>query len=434
MAKSSSYRGRLAPSPTGYLHLGHARTFWVAWRRARAAHGKLIFRNEDLDYQRCRPEFVKAMYEDLRWLGLDWDEGPDITPQSGKDSELGDSGLSSDHSGHGDDRGSGQGGPFGPYSQSERRSFYLDAWRKLRDSGLIYPCTCSRKDLERALSAPHEEPLHGAPLHGAGFHHLNDCGPQAPSPAGKELWEAQSEIATRIGVESSSPASPIDSSAQPGAPPPHLAQNRRGLGTPAAAVHNSDFSPPQPGAPPPHLAQDRRGLGTPAAAVQSAADDELPYPGTCREKIGTAKDYDSPAGVSWRFKVPDGETISFDDGYFGRQEFVAGRDFADFLLWRRDDIPAYQLAVVVDDAAMRITEVVRGADLLKSTARQLLLIRALGYPTPAYFHCPLLRDEKNVRLAKRSDALSLRKLRERGVKAEELRKRFAEETRRSHLS
>ena len=328
----ASYRGRLAPSPTGYLHLGHARTFWVAWRRARAAAGKLIFRNEDLDYQRCKPEFVRAMYDDLRWLGLDWDEGPDI------------------------------GGPFAPYSQSERRSFYLDAWRKLRDSGLIYPCTCSRKDLERALSAPHEEPLHGAPLHGAPLHgaplhgaelhHVNDCGTQAPTPAFAKEYSAQ------------------------------------------------------------------------PAAVQ-AEDDELPYPGTCREKIGAAKDYDSPAGVSWRFKVPDGETISFNDGYFGHQEFVAGRDFADFLLWRRDDIPAYQLAVVVDDAAMQITEVVRGADLLKSTARQLLLIRALGHPVPAYFHCPLLRDEKNVRLAKRHDALSLRTLREQGVKVEELRKRFA---------
>jgi glutamyl-tRNA synthetase len=162
-----------------------------------------------------------------------------------------------------------------------------------------------------------------------------------------------------------------------------------------------------------------------AAAVQSLApDDELPYPGTCREKIGTAKDYESPAGVSWRFKVPDGETISFDDGYFGHQQFVAGHDFADFLLWRRDDIPAYQLAVVVDDAAMQITEVVRGADLLKSTARQLLLIRALGYPVPGYFHCPLLRDEKNTRLAKRHDALSLRKLRKQGVKAEEIRNEF----------
>src|SRR5436305_23197 len=137
----ATYRGRLAPSPTGYLHLGHARTFWVAWQRARAANGKLIFRNEDLDYQRCKPEFVRAMYEDLRWLGLDWDEGFDL-----------ESGVS---------RGS-----FGPYSQSERRSFYLDAWRKLRDSGLIYPCTCSRKDLEQALSAPHE-PLHGAALNAA---------------------------------------------------------------------------------------------------------------------------------------------------------------------------------------------------------------------------------------------------------------------------
>ena len=289
MAKSYvPYRGRLAPSPTGYLHLGHARTFWAAWRRARAAGGKLVFRNEDLDYQRCRPEFVRAMYEDLRWLGLDWDEGPDL------------------------------GGPFAPYSQSQRRSFYLAAWRQLRDGGFIYPCSCSRKALERALSAPHEE---------------NDTGAQALQP-------------------------------------PH--------------------------------------------------DDETPYPGTCRNKLATAKDYDSPAGVSWRFRVPDGEAISFADGYFGPQQFVAGRDFSDFPLWRRDDIPAYQLAVVVDDAAMQITEVVRGADLLKSAARQLLLIRALGYSTPKYFHCPLLRDEKNIRLAKRHDALSLRKLREQGITPEEL--------------
>jgi glutamyl/glutaminyl-tRNA synthetase len=343
MAKSSSYRGRLAPSPTGYLHLGHARTFWVAWQRARAAGGKLVFRNEDLDYQRCKPEFVRAMYEDLRWLGLDWDEGFDL-----------ESGMS-----HGN---------FGPYSQSERRSFYLNAWRKLRDSGLIYPCTCSRKDLERALSAPHEETLHEAELH-----HVNDCGAQAPAPA------------------------------------------------------NPQGSPAQPGAAALQFPTEEPSWQSPAAAAQSQADDELPYPGICREKIGTTKDYDSPAGVSWRFKVPDGETIAFDDGYFGRQEFVAGRDFADFLLWRRDNIPAYQLAVVVDDAAMQITEVVRGADLLKSTARQLLLIRALGYPTPAYFHCPLLRDEKNVRLAKRHDALSLRALREQGTGPEILQKKFAEE-------
>ena len=354
------YRGRLAPSPTGYLHLGHARTFWAAWQRARAVHGKLIFRNEDLDYQRCRPEFVKSMYGDLRWLGLDWDEGPELSFQTGNSNKT-------DDTGKGISRGN-----FGPYSQSERRSFYLDAWRKLRDSGLIYPCTCSRKDLERALSAPHEEPLHGAPLRGAELHQFRDHGAQASSPAISE-----------------------DNSAQP-----------------MAAVHEPTEGPSSQ---------------SPAAAVQYVADDELPYPGTCREKIGTARDYESPAGVSWRFKVPDGETIGFYDGYFGRQEFVAGRDFGDFLLWRRDDIPAYQLAVVVDDAAMQVTEVVRGADLLKSTARQLLLIRALGYSLPAYFHCPLLRDEKNVRLAKRHDALSLRALRVQGTDPEVMRKKFVVE-------
>lgn len=280
----SIYRGRLAPSPTGYLHLGHARTFWVAHQRARAAGGKLIFRNEDLDYQRCKPEFVQAMYDDLRWLGLDWDEGPDV------------------------------GGPFAPYSQGQRRNIYLECWRRLRDSGFIYPCSCSRKDLERALQAPHED--------------------------------------------------------------------------------NDD-------------------------------DDEILYPGTCRSKINTAKQWDSPGGISWRFRVPDGGKVTFRDLYFGPQQFTAGQDFSDFLIWRRDDIPAYQLAVVADDEAMRITEVVRGADLLKSTARQLLLIRALEYSEPVYFHCPLLRDKNNIRLAKRHDALSLRTLRSRGTDSANLRKQFA---------
>jgi glutamyl-tRNA synthetase len=278
-----SYRGRIAPSPTGFLHLGHARTFWVAHQRARVASGKLVFRNEDLDIHRCKPQFVAAMYDDLRWLGLDWDEGPDV------------------------------GGLAGPYLQSQRREFYLAEWRKLRDAGVLYPCTCSRKDLERALQAPHED------------------------------------------------------------------------------------------------------------------DDEAPYPGTCREKLATARDWQSPDGVSWRFKVPDGQSIVFDDRCFGRQEFAAGTDFADFLVWRRDDVPSYQMAVVVDDAAMQITEVVRGADLLKSTARQLLLLEALGCPAPEYFHCPLLRDENNLRLAKRHDALSLRALREQGADPQELREKFAAE-------
>jgi len=297
-SRSVSYRGRIAPSPTGYLHLGHARTFWTAYQRARQAGGVLVFRNEDLDRDRCRPLFVHAMYQDLRWFGLHWDEGPDIVNKPG-------------------------GGPFGPYSQSERRSVYLAVWERLRDGGHIYPCTCSRKDLAAALA----------------------------------LADSQS----------------------------------------ASAPHEEN--------------------------------DEPVYPGTCRERRLDAVEFDDPGGVNWRFRVPDGEEVGFRDRGMGEHLYVAGRDFGDFLVWRRDDIPSYQLAVVVDDAAMQITEVVRGADLLKSTARQILLQRALGFPTPAYFHCELMRDEHGTRLAKRHDALSLRALRAAGAKPADLRQNATDELR-----
>ena len=135
----------------------------------------------------------------------------------------------------------------------------------------------------------------------------------------------------------------------------------------------------------------------------------------------SAPTQDQPAGVNWRFRVPDGEVVSFIDQHLGPQRFVAGEDFGDFIVWRRDDVPAYQLAVVADDAAMKITEVVRGADLLKSTARQILLFRALGLAIPDFYHCDLVRDEAGVRLAKRHAALSIRKLREMGWTAEEVR-------------
>jgi glutamyl/glutaminyl-tRNA synthetase len=285
---SSVYRGRLAPSPTGLLHLGHARTFWIAAQRAVTHGGQLIFRNEDLDSQRCRPEFVQAMLEDLRWLGIKWVEGPDC------------------------------GGPAGPYRQSERRGHYLEAWEKLRDLGMIYPCTCSRKDVTQAAGAPND--LDDEPVY---------PGKCRPKPCG-----------------------------------------------------------------------DSR-LGCPATAELSGAP--------------------TPAGVNWRFQVPDGEEITFTDLHLGEQRMVAGRDFGDFIVWRRDDVPAYQLAVVVDDAAMGITEVVRGADLLKSTARQILLFRALGLAVPGYHHCDLVRDQNGVRLAKRHDSLSIRKLRELGWTAEQVR-------------
>jgi glutamyl/glutaminyl-tRNA synthetase len=281
-----SYRGRLAPSPNGHLHLGHAQTFWTAQQRARARNGILVFRNEDLDTARSKPGFVSDMLEDLRWFGFLWQEGPDC------------------------------GGNFGPYSQSERHPLYAAALEKLRAGNFIYPCACSRKDLQSAAAAPH------------------------------------------------------------------------------------------------------------------AADDELIYPGICRPhagskfKVQSLKSGSAHLTLNFRFLVPDGETISFTDGYFGPQQFVAGKDFGDFIVWRHDGIPAYQLAVVVDDAAMQITEVVRGADLLLSTARQILLYRALGLAVPQFYHCPLLCDESGRRLAKRHDALSLRTLRAGGASAETLRQRW----------
>jgi glutamyl-tRNA synthetase len=285
-ALGTTYRGRLAPSPTGHLHLGHSRTFWIAQQRARASGGVLVLRNEDLDAARFKLEYVNAMLEDLKWFGFEWQEGPDC------------------------------GGPFAPYNQSERREFYLAAMQKLLAGRFIYPCTCSRSDVKRALSAPHQ------------------------------------------------------------------------------------------------------------------GEDEPVYPGTCRHRADAASQECSfdpnPAHSladrrNWRFRVPDGEAITFTDGHYGPQECVAGKGFGDFVVWRHDGVPAYQLSVVVDDAAMQITEVVRGADLLKSTARQLLLYRALGAPAPQFYHCPLMTDDKGVRLAKRHDALSLRRLRAEGVSPAQLR-------------
>ncbi len=291
---TSAYRGRLAPSPTGYLHVGHARTFWAAWQRAREAGGALVMRMEDLDPERSKALYADAALEDLRWLGIRWQEGPD------------------------------RGGPFAPYVQSKRRSYYLAAWRKLLRRGYLFPCRCSRKDLEAAVNAPHE----------------------------------------RVGDNAQRPSGKLD-----------------------------------------------------------ALDDEPIYPGTCRSLQGhapqlpgpTTVDQESPQGINWRFRVPDGTAIEFEDRNLGLQRFVAGVDFGDFVIWRRDDVPSYQLACVVDDAAMRITEVVRGADLLLSTARQILLNRALGLSDPAWFHCRLVVDHNGRRLAKRYDALSLRALRQRGL-------------------
>lgn len=181
----------------------------------------------------------------------------------------------------------------------------------------------------------------------------------------------------------------------------------------------------------------RKDILTAARAPHAEDEGEPIYPGTCRAR-GAAHELSNasppaesgtpgsphPAPgtrVNWRFCVPEGESVCFVDGNCGAQRFVAGKDFGDFVVWRQADVPSYQLACTVDDATMRITEVVRGADLLPSTARQLLLYRALGWPPPQFYHCALMTDEAGVRLAKRHDALSLRRMREAGQSPASLR-------------
>ena len=262
--KARTYRGRIAPTPSGYLHLGHGRTFRIAMDRARKAGGVLVYRTEDLDQSRCRAEYADAAMQDLHDFGLSWDEGPDA------------------------------GGHHGPYVQSERMNHSLDAWKKLHASGRIYPCQKTRKDVRGALSAPHAE------------------------------------------------------------------------------------------------------------------DSDPVFPSTLRPSEDAGKDASVPDSMNWRFQVPDGRALSFEDGRCGTQRFLAGQDFGDFLVWRKDGFPSYELAVAVDDAAMEITEVVRGEDLLKSTARQILIYEALGAQVPDFYHCELVVDAEGRRLSKRDEAPRLR--------------------------
>jgi glutamyl-tRNA synthetase len=270
----SAPRGRYAPSPTGEIHLGNASTALVAWLAARSRGGTFVMRLEDLDAARVRPGAAERIAADLRWLGIDWDEGYDV------------------------------GGPHAPYVQSARIDHYRDALERLRAAGRVYPCFCSRKDIAAAASAPQ-----------------------------------------------------------------------------------------QPG-------------------------DETPYPGTCRDRV------DAPEGrrAAWRFRAAPGDPTSLDDAVFGRFEAALPTDF---VVWRNDGTPAYQLAVVVDDAAMGITQVVRGEDLLVSTLRQLALYRALGLPPPAFAHAPLILGADGVRLSKRHDGTSLEELRAAGHAPEAIVGRIA---------
>ena len=273
-------RGRLAPSPTGALHLGNARTFLIAWLSVRSRGGSLLLRMEDLDHPKVKPAATRQALNDLRWLGLDWDEGPDL------------------------------GGPHAPYVQSVRIDRYAAALEQLRGQGLIYPCVCSRQDVESGQSAPH------------------------------------------------------------------------------------------------------------------ASEDGLYYPGVCRSRFAS---YAEAAATltpgrlpAWRFAVGGVEgadsTVAFEDGFHGWQREDVALTVGDFVIARHPLGAGYMLAVVVDDAAMGVNEVLRGDDLMPATHRQLMLYRALSLPPPRFVHVPLVVSVEGRRLAKRHGDTRIASLRERGLR------------------
>lgn len=259
--------GRYAPSPSGRLHLGNARTALLSWLQIRALGGRYIMRVEDLDTQRCKPAFERAMLEDLQWLGLDWDEGPDVD------------------------------GPQGPYRQSQCAELYAEAARQLD----TYPCTCTRKELREAVRAPHG-------------------------------------------------ATPV-------------------------------------------------------------------YPGTCRNGPSHPE---RSAALRVRVEPGPGSVVHFDDAIAGPQCESIAEAVGDFAVRRSDGAWAYQLAVVVDDARMGVTHVLRGADLLDSTARQCWLQAQLGYARPHYAHAPLVLGPDGNKLNKRHGAPDLGQLREAKVAPEKV--------------
>ncbi len=259
--------------------MGNLRTALLAWLFARTQHGQFVLRIEDLDRPRVRPGATQQMLDDLHWLGLDWDEGPDC------------------------------GGPHAPYTQSERLDIYQRYLRQLQDADLVYPCYCSRAELANAASAP-----------------------------------------------------------------------------------------------------------------QQGAEDGLRYPGTCRHLTEAQRRAYEASGrrPSLRFRVENSRIVAFTDGIMGPMTQHVQQAVGDFIVCRSDGIFAYQFAVVVDDALMHINQVVRGSDLLNSTARQVLLYEALSFPVPTFAHVPLIIDEQGKRLSKRIQSMGLDPLRTRGMTPEQV--------------
>lgn len=271
-------RGRYAPSPSGPLHLGNLRTALLAWLFARSGGGSFVLRLEDLDRARVRPGASEGIVRDLRWLGIDWDEGPDV------------------------------GGPSGPYQQSDRLPLYRDHLNWLLELGLAYPCYCSRADGAIAASAPN---------------------------------------------------GPLKESAG--------------------------------------------------------------YTGACRDpelRASRRRSHPNREPV-FRFAVTSGDQ-DVVDAVAGHRRFGLKSGQDDFVIWRAGGVPAYQLAVVVDDALMGIGQVIRGDDLLDSTPRQMALYLAFGYQAPNWAHVPIVRDAAGKRMAKRSSDEGLDGARARGCRTEEV--------------
>lgn len=259
--------------------MGNLRTALLAWLFARTRSGQFVLRVEDLDRPRVRPGATQQMLNDLYWLGLDWDEGPDL------------------------------GGPYAPYTQSERLDIYRHYLQRLQNAGLVYPCYCSRAEIAHAASAP-----------------------------------------------------------------------------------------------------------------QQGAEDGPRYPGTCRHLTkDQRKTYEEQGRrPSLRFRVDNNRIVSFTDSIMGPITQHVQQAVGDFILRRSDGIFAYQFAVVVDDGLMGLNQIVRGSDLLSSTARQILLHEALDFPVPTFAHVPLIIDEQGKRLSKRTQSMGLDPLRERGITPEQL--------------
>jgi glutamyl-tRNA synthetase len=267
--------GRLAPSPTGAQHVGNARTYLLAWLSIRSRGGRVILRIEDIDSPRIKTWATAEAIEDLRWLGLNWDDGPDI------------------------------GGPHAPYIQAERLDRFRTAMEHCQSAERAYPCTCSRSDIAAAASAPH------------------------------------------LGQEG-----PI-------------------------------------------------------------------YPGTCAARSAADAEHLADVPYAWRFRMPNHDRI-FHDLVAGEQRSRLADELGDFVIAKSDGTPSYQLAVVVDDHEMGVTEVVRGDDLLPSTFRQLALYDFFGWQPPQFAHVPLVVGPDARRLAKRHGDTRLSEIRKRGLGPEKL--------------